>query len=88
MTAINLNEQFFVTLTAKGAEILNAKWADRPEFATHYEYEVVRMQLWELFGVFGAHIYNGCTIPFVGNVITPANEFHEAAIAKATKGTS
>ena len=88
MTAINLNEKFFVTLTAKGAEILNAKWADRPEFATHYEHEFVRMQLWELFEDFGAHIHMGCTIPFAGNVITPAKEFHDAAIAKATKGTS
>ena len=58
----NMNRLVTVKLTKKGKEILEYK-------NIRVQGDIYTTQLWELFSVFGAYLYNGCEIPFQKNEI-------------------
>jgi hypothetical protein len=64
---VNINQTCKVKLTEKGKKILfeyYRDWPGVPEDKLEKEFH-----LWELMQIFGPHVYNGCEIPFVNNVI-------------------
>lgn len=61
---VNLNDSAEFTLTIAGANIYNQALDAKKKSG-----DMVRMQLWEAFNVFGDHIYMGCQVPFESNVI-------------------
>jgi hypothetical protein len=72
----NTNCKVWVRLTAKGKEVYNKHWDKYIRWANITAPELkpdkdgwVEFQLWDLMNIFGESHYNGCDIPFEGNVI-------------------
>ena len=74
---INMNNHFQLTLTARGAVVYNSYFHQFPADVRPAELaagDVLEDSLWHLMHIFGPHMFNGCQIPFEGNVVTPMND--------------
>lgn len=58
----NVNNYVKVKLTKRGKEIMKEEGVMREYVPDKDGY--TKWQLWELMGVFGNYVYNGCEIPF------------------------
>jgi hypothetical protein len=72
VTQLNCNDEVWVQLSDEGRSIFAAEQLRYPQHFRLRLEEVdgwSRWQLWRLMQVFGHRMYNGCTPPFVDNVI-------------------
>lgn len=73
---ININASARVTLTAQGAFHVTKQYKQWGyTFAGPFkEGDVFEAQLWELMKIFGHCLFNGCLVPFDGNVVEVVEE--------------
>lgn len=84
MAMFNVNRDVLVKLTDEGRKILreqhtelyrhaNLKGISTPEYLPKKEDADgwSKWQLWELMQAFGAHLYNGCKVPFETTIQIP-----------------
>jgi len=69
----NLNRQCKVTLTETGAKVMNEYYESiRHPLVVNKVYksgDEVSTELWHVMKIFGEHLYLGCDVPFIDNVI-------------------
>ena len=66
---ISLDDSVTIKLTKHGAE-LYLEWAKRYEHLDDIiveENDEIKIRLWEVFEIFGPHIWEECESPFVNN---------------------
>lgn len=67
---LNMNDKATVRLTAKGLAVWTAHWKHNPYASAGVPADnLITTELWNLFNIFGSHLYNGCEIPFADNKI-------------------
>jgi hypothetical protein len=73
---ININDRVRVMLTAQGAFQATTKYKQWGyTFAGPFkERDIFEVQLWELMKIFGPDLFNGCIVPFEGNIIEVVEE--------------
>ncbi len=67
----NVNSNVWVKLTPKGRDIYKNFWKEVFKGTEHTAPELhtddrgwTEFQMWDLMCIFGAHLYNGCEVPF------------------------
>ncbi|MFH2020093.1 MAG: hypothetical protein ABIJ34_01685 [archaeon] len=64
----NMNEYVYVRLRKPGIKILKENDCPLPD---EDEEGYFKFQLWDLFYIFGNHIYLGCDVPFETDIKIP-----------------
>jgi len=74
--SFNINDYVWVMLTPEGKKIYQHQFDKYPPeiglipSPLHVEKDGwIKFNFWELMEIFGSHIYFGCNVPFVDNII-------------------